>query len=310
MKKMFYRCMVVVVCIFVLAFTGSVTFGETATAQGGLTKIANNVYSYADVKHGSPANSFGANAGIIVGKDGIIVIDTLISAKEAQRFIRDIRAVSGKPIKYVVNTHSHLDHTFGNSEFEKLGAVIISHENCKQNLEKLGEATLKNAKVYGLTDKDLEGTVIAYPALTFSDRMEIDLGNQKVELVFHGASHTNDSITVCLPDKNIVFAGDILFTNYHPFMADGDIEGWVKVLDHIASMGNVTIIPGHGPVSGRQDIEDMRNYLITFDKKAKELAASSVDTAQIASEIKKSLPVRAEGESMIPANIQMKYLKK
>jgi glyoxylase-like metal-dependent hydrolase (beta-lactamase superfamily II) len=302
--------MVVVVCIFVLAFTGSVTFGETATAQGGLTKIADNVYSYADVKHGSPANSFGANAGIIVGKDGIIVIDTLISAKEAQRFIRDIRAVSGKPIKYVVNTHSHLDHTFGNSEFEKLGAVIISHENCKQNLEKLGEATLKNAKVYGLTDKDLEGTVIAYPALTFSDRMEIDLGNQKVELVFHGASHTNDSIMVCLPDKNTVFAGDILFTNYHPFMADGDIEGWVKVLDHIASMGNVTIIPGHGPVSGKQDIEDMRNYLITFDKKAKELTADSGDTAQIVSEMKKSLPARAEGESMIPANIQMKYLKR
>ena len=286
------------------------TFSYTAFADGGLIKIADNVYSYADVKQGSPANSFGANAGIVIGEKGILVIDTLVSAKEAQRFIRDIRAVSDKPIRYVVNTHSHLDHTFGNSEFEKLGAIIISHENCKQNMEKLGEATLKNAKVYGLTEKDLEGTAIAYPALTFSDRMEIDLGNQKVELVFHGASHTNDSIMVCLPDKHLVFAGDILFTSYHPFMADGDIDGWIKVLDHIASMDAVTIIPGHGPVSGKQDIEAMKNYLITFDKKAKELAANSVDVAQIVSEMKKSLPVRAEGDSMIPANIQMKYLKR
>jgi glyoxylase-like metal-dependent hydrolase (beta-lactamase superfamily II) len=164
-------------------------------------------------------------------------------------------------------------------------------------------------KIYFHTANEAE-SIEAATKFTIDDRMEIDLGNQKVELVFHGASHTNDSIMVCLPDKNIVFAGDILFTNYHPFMADGDIEGWVKVLNHIASMGNVTIIPGHGPVSGKQDIEDMKNYLITFDKKAKELTANSNDAAQIVSEMKKSLPVRAEGESMIPANIQMKYLKR
>ncbi|MBI5056663.1 MAG: MBL fold metallo-hydrolase [Nitrospirae bacterium] len=310
MKKEFSRGRFTVLSVIVFALIYSLTFVPAATAQGGLTKIAGNVYSYADVKQGSPANSFGANSGIVIGEKGILVIDTLISAKEAQSFIRDIRAVSDKPMKYVVNTHSHLDHTFGNSEFEKFGAVIISHENCKLNMEKQGEAALKNAKVYGLTDKDMEGTMIAYPALTFSDRMEIDLGNQKVELIFHGASHTNDSIMVCLPDKKIVFAGDILFTGYHPFMADGDIDGWVKVLDHISSMGDVTIIPGHGPVSGKKDIEDMKNYLISFDKKAKELAANSGDAAQIASEIKKSLPSRPEGESMIPANIQMKYLKK
>jgi len=79
-----------------------------AFAADKLTKIAENVYSYVDVKNGSRDNSFGANAGMIVGKDGIVVVDTLISAKEAKRFIKDIRAVSRKPIKYVVSTHYHL----------------------------------------------------------------------------------------------------------------------------------------------------------------------------------------------------------
>lgn len=276
----------------------------------GLTKIADNVYSYADVKQGSPANSFGANAGIVIGEKGILVIDTLVSAKEAQRFLKDIRTISDKPIKYVVNTHSHLDHTFGNAEFEKLGATIISQENCKQNMEKLSEATLKNAKGFGLTEQDLEGTVIEYPDLTFSDRMEIDLGGQRVELVFHGASHTNDSIMVCLPDKKIVFAGDILFTAYHPYMGDGDIDGWVKILDHIASMDVEKIIPGHGPVSGKKDIHDMRDYLIVFDAKARELSSGSQDIEYIVAEMKKVLPQKPEGEFLIKSNIQMKYLKK
>ncbi len=298
--------------LFVLVFVlvGSVTMGRAAPAQSGLTKIADNVYSYVNVKGSSPQNSFGANAGIIIGKNGILVVDTLVSSKEAKRFIKDIRAISDKPIRYVVNTHSHLDHTFGNADFRRLGAVIISHENCKKNMESNSENALKNAKAYGLTEKDMEGTKIVYPVLTFSERMEVDLGNQKVELIYAGPSHTDDSILVYLPDKKILFAGDVLFTGYHPYMGDGEIEGWTEVLDSIAALDPAVIIPGHGPVSGKKDVEDMRNYLITFDEKARELATQSNDVEHIASEIKKIVPQRAEGDWLIKANIQMKYLKK
>lgn len=280
-----------------------------AFAQSQLRKIADNVYSYIDVKGGSPANSFGANAGMVIGKDSILVVDTLISAKEAKRFITDIRAISDKPIKYIVNTHYHLDHTFGNSEFEKQGAVIIAHTNCKKNMEKSAEGTLKNVKAFGLTEKDMEGTKIAYPALTFQDRIEIDLGGQKVELSYAGIAHTDDSILVHVPDKKVLFAGDILFTEYHPFIADGSIDEWVTVLDYIRTLDFNKVIPGHGPVSGRHDLLEMKDYLIAFDRKAKELAAKSNDADSIAAAIKKGLPERPEGEGLIKSNIQMKYLK-
>ncbi|MBI1810501.1 MAG: MBL fold metallo-hydrolase [Nitrospirae bacterium] len=275
-----------------------------------LTKIADGVYSYVDTKNSTPQNSYGANAGIIIGREGIVVIDTLISAKEARRFIGDIRAISKKPIKYVINTHNHLDHTFGNSEFKKLGAVIISQVKDAEKMKKESEATLKNSRVYGLAEKDMKGTKIVYPELTFTDRMEIDLGGQKVELIYTGSSHTEGSIMIYLPENKILFAGDILFTNYHPYIADGDIESWVKVLDYIMTIDVEKIIPGHGPISSKKDIEDMKNYLIAFDKKAKELAANSNDVAFISTEIKKALPSRAELESLIQSNIQMKYLKK
>lgn len=135
MRKAISRRWFIILWILVFTFVSSIVFSQRVSAQEALTKIADNVYSYVDVKNSSPSNSFGTNAGIIIGKDGIVVIDTLVSSKEAKRFIKDIRAVSDKPIKYVVNTHYHLDHTFGNSEFVKLGATVISHINCKNNLE-------------------------------------------------------------------------------------------------------------------------------------------------------------------------------
>jgi cyclase len=282
----------------------------SAKAEQGLKKIAENVYSYVDTKNASPRNGFGANAGIIIGKDGILVVDTLISAKKADEFLKDIRTISDKPINYVVNTHSHLDHCFGNAEFEKRGAVIVAHRNSRDDLLMNGEATMKRAKAYGLTDDDLEGTTIALPKITFTDRMEIDLGGQTVTLIYPGPSHTDGSILLYLPDKKVLFAGDILFTNYHPNLVSGDITGWTKALDFISTLDVTAIIPGHGPVSGKKDITDMRNYLVVFDSKAKELCAESNDPDWIASEIKKALPQRPELEMMIKANIQMRYLNK
>jgi cyclase len=273
----------------------------------GLTKISESVYSYVDTKGASPANGFGANAGIIIGKDSILVVDTLISAKKAKVFIQDIRTVSSKPIKYVVNTHYHLDHSLGNSEFAKLGAIIIAQRNCTKNLTP--DSTLKRASVYGLSEEDMEGTEITLPAVTFTDRMTINLGDCTVELIYPGPSHTDDSTFIYLPQEKVLFTGDMLFTHYHPNLRDGDVASWVTALDFISGLDVDKIIPGHGPLSNRQDVVDMKTYLITFDKKARELLAISNDPQFISMEMKKVLPVGYELELMIQANVQ-KYIRK
>jgi len=297
--RIFSRCTLFVITMLL---------ASTASAGQGLTKLAENVYSYVDAKNASPANSFAANAGIIIGRDGILVVDTLISAKEAKRFIGDIRKISEKKIKYVVDTHYHLDHAFGNGEFASLGAAIISQENDRKNLEIKGAVALKNAKGYGLSDEELAGTVIALPTITFTDRMTIDMGGERVELIFVGASHTEGSTLVYLPERKILFTGDILFTDFHPFMGEGDVAGWVKSLDFILSLDVTTIIPGHGPVSGKKDIAEMKAYIQLFDQKARELAAKTTDVDKIAAELKKLLPVKSQGEWMIAYNLKMKYL--
>ncbi len=295
---------------FVLAIAAVLCIAISAPAHAGFAKIADGVYSYIDEKNPSPANSFGANAGIVIGKAGIVVIDTLISAREARQFIRDIRTVSGKDILYVVNTHDHLDHVLGNCEFAKLGAVLVSQTDTKAAIVKNGDAVLERAKYFGLTDEALLGTTVVAPTLTFSESMEIDLGDKKVQLIHAGPSHTTGSTIVYLPESKVLFAGDVLFTDYHPNMRDGDIAGWVKALDKIAAMDVASIIPGHGPLSTKKDVEDMKNYLLAFDLKAKELAAKSQDADFIAAELKKALPPRKYFDMVIASNVKGLYLKK
>ncbi|MEW6386438.1 MAG: MBL fold metallo-hydrolase [Thermodesulfobacteriota bacterium] len=277
-------------------------------AEDGLKKITPSVYAYTDAQAAAATNSFGANAGIIVGQDFLVAVDSLISAREAQRFLKDIRKISKKPIKFLINTHYHLDHALGNWEFAQRGAVIISHENDKENMLKAGAGMLEYAKQTGLTDKDLKGTKLAYPSLTFKERVTLDLGDKKVEILYPGPSHTSGSVVVYVPQEKVLFAGDILFTDFHPFVGEADLAGWLKVLDYLTALDVDKIIPGHGPVSGKKDLADLKSYLMVFDRKAKELAAQSNDLEVIVAEMKKALPPRSRLDLIIGKNLQMKYL--
>lgn len=282
----------------------------TQSAFAELTKIADNVYSYVGVKDASPTHSFAANAGIVVGKDGVLVVDTLISAREGERFLADIRKVTTKPIKYVVNTHTHLDHALGNCVFGKLGATVISHEADRDSLLKNGAEILKNAGNYGLKPEDMAGTEILAPTLSFSEKLSIDLGGVDVQLLRTTPSHTSGSLVVYLPKEKLLFSGDILFTNFHPFLADGDFSGWHATLDNLLAMDVEKIIPGHGPLSTKKDLQEMKAYLTLFDKKGRELAATGADADAIAAELKKALPQRSMAEWMIGYNVKMRYVGK
>lgn len=279
-----------------------------ALANGGLTPIADNVYAYVDVQNASVANSFGANAGVIVGTKGVLVVDTLISAKEGKRLLADIRAVTNKPIRYVVDTHYHLDHVLGNSVFEELGAVVVAHETTAKEMKAAGDGLIRSANEFGLSEADLEGTRVAYPAVAFADRLRIDLGDLTVELLFVAPSHTGGSILVHVPERKTLFTGDVLFTDFHPFLAEGDLAGWLKTLDAVLAQDLERIVPGHGPLSTKKDIREMKEYLVSFDAKARELAPRSKDATALAAELKKALPPRAQGEFLLPANAG-KYLK-
>ena len=280
---------------------------QCLSAQEGLAKVSPHVYAYTGIRDFTPQNSFAANAGVIVGDDSALVVDTLISAKEAKRLIKDIRAVTGKPIKYVVNTHYHLDHSLGNSEFAKLGALIIGQERDRLIEVDKGDALLAQAKGSGLSDADLEGTVVVPPSVGFADRMSLNLGGLEVQLVYPGPTHSPGSSYVLVPSEKVIFTGDILFTGVHPFLGEGDIPNWCATLDAFSKMDLAVIVPGHGPLSTKRDFADMRDYLLLFDAKAKEFCLKSKDLDQVALELQKILPER-RGFALIKMNLRLRYL--
>ncbi len=280
------------------------------TAFAGLTKLADNVYSYVGVKDPSPSRSFAANAGIVIGRNGVLVIDTLISAREGERFLADISIITDKPIKYVVNTHAHLDHALGNCVFARLGATLVAHETERKYLLEQGANILKHAAEYGLTPEEMAGTEIAVPTLTFSERLTIDLGGEEVQLIRVSPSHTAGSVVVYLPAEKLLFSGDILFTDFHPYLGDGDIPGWTKGIDSLLSMDVERIVPGHGPLSGKKDLIEMKAYLLLFDVRARELTATSRDIDAISARMLKILPKRSMAEWMVGTNLKLRYLKK
>ena len=259
-KRLMVSGKVIVSALLLLALCGGASAADT------LTQIAENVYAYVDTKNGSKDNSFGANAGIVIGEDGIVVVDTLISAREAKRFIRDIRAITNKPIRYVVNTHHHLDHSFGNCEFVRLGAVVIAQENDRKAMEKSAAETLKNIGNYGMTPEDMEGTTPAYPVLSYGDRMAIDIGGQRIELIHARHCHTGGDTLVWLPDRKILFTGDVLFAGAvgRADLFGGDMATLLRsIREKLLPLGDdVRVLPGHGPETtlGR---ERRRNPFLT-----------------------------------------------
>jgi cyclase len=293
-------CCLAVLFIFLCAAAGH---------ADGFVKISERIYTYAGTKDPSIANSFGSNAGIIIGDKGVLVVDSLASSKEAQRLIGDLMKVTDKPIRYLVNTHSHFDHTLGNDDIASMGAVIVAQENCGDNMKAALPKVIANAKAYGMSEDDAKAIKPAYPNATFGSKMRINLGGITVELIYPAPSHTNDSILVYVPEEYTVFAGDIMFTDYYPYMGEADVDGWIKALDALDGLDADKIVPGHGPLSTKKDVADMKAYLLAFDKLAKELCAKSSDSAAIAADMKKALPARAWGDFLIQGSIQEKYLK-
>jgi glyoxylase-like metal-dependent hydrolase (beta-lactamase superfamily II) len=281
----------------------------TSTAHAELTRLSDNVYAYVGSSDASPSHSFAANAGIVIGSHGVLVVDTLISAKEAERFLADIRKVTQKPIKYVVNTHTHLDHALGNCVFARLGATVVSQVADRDFLAASGERMIENAGHYGLSAEEMAGTEIALPTLAFGDKLEIDLGGERVELLHPAASHTAGSLVVFVSRQKLLFAGDILFTDFHPYLADGDFAGWGRALDVLLALDVERIVPGHGPLSTKKDLQAMLDYLTLFDQSARDLAALGMKGEAITAELLRRLPKRSLAEWMVGYNVKSRYQK-
>lgn len=294
-------CLIVLACQYV-----------RADENRNLQKMGDHVWSYVHVSPMTPARSFGANAGVVVGSKAALVVDTLTSAKEGQQLLADVRKVTKLPILWVVNTHYHLDHAWGNCVFTAEGAQIVAASPAPKLLAERGSYGLAHVDQHGLTKKDIEGTLLAPATVSFTGTMNIDLGGVIVELRSLPHGHCPDNLIVWVPSDKVLFSGDLLFTDCHPFMGESNVQGWLADLDVVASFNAKKIIPGHGSLADAKDIAEMKTYIKTFDENATRLAKGKhqKDAPELAQKLLKLLPAQGRNElpMMLEYNLRVKYL--
>ena len=225
----------------------------TQTYDTGVIETAANAYAFIQPNGAT-------NAGFIVGEEGIIVIDSLMTPSLATRLLSEIRSISKAPIRYLVDTHYHGDHVFGNQYF--VPAPIIGHENCRTELIEKFDANM-NRYTSGRPEliPELSQIRMTLPDVTFSDRMDLRLGDREINMIYLGRAHSAGDILLHLPQDGVLYAGDIAFHRVLPAFPDGHITKWLDVMDKTREIDFETIVPGHGPVGTKKDFDEARELM-------------------------------------------------
>lgn len=228
-----------------------------------LDEIAPGVFVHQGEMAMMSASNLGgiANLGAIIGDDAVAVIDTGGSLIEAKTFLQALREKTAKPIRYVINTHAHPDHVFGNGAFRAPGVTFVGHKNLPLALAARGAFYLSAfQETMGST---LEGVEIIPPTQTVTDQATLDLGHRQLQLVAWKTSHSDCDLTIMDQTSGTLFAGDLLFLRHVP-VVDGSLLGFLEVAEQLAAIPAKRVVPGHGPAVADwpNALNDQRSYLL------------------------------------------------
>jgi quinoprotein relay system zinc metallohydrolase 2 len=266
------------------------------TAQGAVTSQAQNTSKdnsflitvadgdYAHLGQVALANSANggdiANLGVIIGREAVAIVDTGGSVKVGQALLSAIQVITDKPVRYVINTHEHPDHIFGNAAFSD-SVTFVGHHNLPAEMLKRGDFYLHSFRDV-LGPEAIEQVRIVAPTLLVTDQMTLDLGDRRLRLTaWNPAAHTDCDLTVLDETTGVLFSGDLVFLQHVPVL-DGSLPGWLSVLSRLAELPARIVVPGHGRTIAPwpQALEDERRYLTVLADDTRRLIAAGIPMGQ------------------------------
>ena len=239
-----------------------------------------------------PGSGAGSNAGFVIGDDGVAVIDTFQSTDAAEQLLAAIRTRTDLPVRFVVDTHYHLDHVAGNGVFRDAGAAIVAQRNVRawerpENLKWWGDAIPPDKKAW------VESLVL--PELVYDRGIDLYLGSRHLEVrVMPG--HTGGDSIVVVPDADVVFTGDLFWDKTLPNTTDADTAAWMTTDDAlVADHPDATFVPGHGEVGKAADVTAFRAYLEALRRGVATAREQGLTGDALVSSVREQLAPRYEG---------------
>ncbi len=220
----------------------------------------------------------GGNIGVSTGTDGTFIVDDQF-APLTERIQAAIRALTPNPVRFVVNSHWHYDHTDGNQNFGRAGALIVAQDNSRKRME-----TRQVVSLNGLVQEPYDA--VGLPKITFLETMRFYYNGDMIDIVHYGPAHTDGDAVVYFRDTNVMHTGDVFVRYTMPFVDGpngGSIDGMIDFTWQLAGMINddTIIIPGHGPLSTRNDLLAYRDMLITVRTRIRDQMAQGRTPDQI-----------------------------
>jgi quinoprotein relay system zinc metallohydrolase 2 len=268
----------------ILAILGAVPTADVQAQDRPLEiiEIAAGVFVHFGVHELMTAGNEGAiaNVGFVVGNEAVAVIDTGGSPREGRQLLTAIRTVTPKPIRYVINTHAHPDHVFGNVAFEQKGTVFVGHRNLPRALAERGPFYVG---AFRRTMGDaLDGVELIAPQQQIAGEEKLDLGHRILMLQAWRTAHSDNDLTVFDETTHTLFGGDLVFLQHIP-VVDGSLRGWLATISPLAAIPAQRVIPGHGPAAPwPAALDDERRYLERLAADCRDLIAAGAPLAQAA----------------------------
>ena len=241
--------------------------GQRGCASLQVRQIAAAVwFAQGEAALGSPANrNFISNAGFVVTGDGVVVVNGLGSPALASELIAAIRRITREPIRHLIVTHFHADHIYGLQAFKSAGATILAHPAGKEYLNSDAAQRRLEASRLGLAPW-IDANTRPLPAERWLDATETTLRVGRVDFIIRhvGPAHTPEDLVVFVPQRGVLFAGDLVFRGRIPFVGQADSRQWITSLSRLIDFKPALLVPGHGPVSDSPlvDLELTRDYLV------------------------------------------------
>jgi cyclase len=220
-------------------------------ADPELSEVAPGVLAYVQPDGSWMIN----NTGAIVGSSGVVLVDTTSTEPRNRALLAAVAERTGDlPLRTLVNTHHHGDHTFGNWLMPP-ATTIVAHRLCRDEVLRAGLVVTAL-----FPDPDYGGLRVVPPTLTFEDKLTLHVDDTVVELQFLGPAHTLGDAIAWLPAHGVVFTGDLVFHGAHPFLLEGCLGNYPRALERVRELGAHTLVPGHGPIAGPAVLDDLLAY--------------------------------------------------